>query len=242
MNYAGQSTGNLVQEINAHTEVDETDRIFNAGVSARLIGPFSVNAGWSQTQQNVTATPDASEIVIPGGQGGRYQRVVNTWGGGATFSQWGLTLTANYHHDEADVPIFRTDYLHRDRYDFRGLWNFKDFLKVGAVFRETHADDDIVTIGYDTTIREVQGNFEVTVLKDMLTVRGAGGEFLTDREILDPAAPGLFGRHDRAGGVRPQLGGRCPLPVEGPLPRRGLPVDEQQRVDSVHGRSDPCAR
>ncbi|HKD16352.1 MAG TPA: hypothetical protein VKG23_00695 [Thermoanaerobaculia bacterium] len=182
--YAGQSTGNLLREINAHTEVDEMDRTYNAGVTARQLGPFSVNAGWSQTQQNVTATPDASEIVIPGGQGGRYERRVNTYGGGATFSQWGLTLTANYHHDAADAPIFRTDYISRDRYDFRGLWNFNNVLKVGAVFRETQADDDIVTIGYSTTIREVQGNFEVTLLKDMLTIRGAGGEFLTDRDIL----------------------------------------------------------
>ena len=182
--YAGQSTGNLLQEINARTEVDEMDRVYNAGVSARALGPFSVNAGWSQTQQDVTATPDASEIVVPGGQGGRYQRRVNTWGGGATFSWCGVTLTGNYHHDAADVPIFRTDYISRDRYDFRGLWSYKNFLTIGAVYRETHASDDAVTIGYRTHIREVQGNFEVTLLEDMLTIRGAGGEFLTDRDIL----------------------------------------------------------
>jgi len=184
VDYAGQSAGNLVSEINAHTQVDEMDRIYNAGVTARMIGPFSINAGWSQTQENVTATPDASEIVIPGGQCGRYQRLVNTYGGGVTFALSGLTLTANYHHDEADAPIFRTDYISRDRYDFRGLWNYKDFLKIGAIYRETQADDDIVTIGYSTTIREVQGNFELALVKDMLTIRGAGGEFLTDRDIL----------------------------------------------------------
>ena len=182
--YAGQSAGNLLQEITAKTEIDEMDRVYNASVNARMLGPFSVNAGWTQTQETVTATPDAAEIVIPGGQGGRYERRINTYGGGATFSQWGVTLTADYHHDEADQPIFRTDYIHRDRYNFRGLWNFKDFLKIGAIFRETHADDDIVTIGYNTRIREFQGDFEVTLLKDMLTVRGAGGEFLTNREIL----------------------------------------------------------
>ena len=44
-------------------------RTYDASVSARAIGPFSVNAGWSQTQQNVTATPDASEIVDPGRPG-----------------------------------------------------------------------------------------------------------------------------------------------------------------------------
>ena len=55
-------------------------RVYDAGVSARVLGPFSVNAGWSQTQQTVTATPDAAEIVVPGGQGGRFERRVNTWG------------------------------------------------------------------------------------------------------------------------------------------------------------------
>ena len=68
-----------------------------------MLGPFSVNAGWSQTQQNVTATPDAAEIVVPGGQGGRFERRVNTWGGGASFALWGLTLTGDYHHDDADA-------------------------------------------------------------------------------------------------------------------------------------------
>ncbi len=182
--YAGQSTGDLLRQINALTVVGDMSRVYDAGVTARMLGPFSVNAGWSQTQQNVTAAPDASEIVVPGGQGGRFERRVNTYGGGATFSQWGLTLTADYHHDSADVPIFRTDYINRDRYNFRGVYTFKDFLKVGAFFRETHADDDIVQIGYSTKVREFQADVEVTLLKDVLTLRGSGGEFLTNRKIL----------------------------------------------------------
>jgi hypothetical protein len=182
--YAGQSTGDLLREINARTRIDDMSRVYDASVTARPIGPVAVNAGWTQTQQNVTATPDASEIVVPGGQGGRYERRVNTYGGGATFNQWGLTLTADYHHDSADAPIFRTDYIDRDRYGFRGVWNFKDFVKVGAFFRETHAADDVVEIGYSTKIREFEADVEVTLLKNMLTLRGSGGEFLTNRKIL----------------------------------------------------------
>ena len=182
--YAGQSAGDLLREINARTAIDDMTRTYDTSVSARAFGPFSVNAGWSQTQQSVTATPDAAEIVIPGGQGGRYDRRVDTWGGGATFAQSGIMLTADYHHDEADQPIFRTDFIHRDRYGFRGTWTFKDFLKVGGFFRETHADDDIVQIGYSTRIREFEGDVEVTLLKNMLTLHGSGGEFLTNRRIL----------------------------------------------------------
>jgi hypothetical protein len=164
--------------------VDDMSRVYDASITARQLGPVAVNAGWTQTQQNVTATPDASEIVVPGGQGGRYERRVNTYGGGATYSQWGLTLTADYHHDSADRPIFRTDYTDRDRYGARLVFNCDDWLKVGGFFRETDAKDDIVEIGYDTKIREFEADVEVTLLKNMLTLRGAGGTFLTNRKIL----------------------------------------------------------
>ena len=86
----------------------------------RMLGPFSVNAGWSQLQQDVLATPDASEIIVPGGQGGEFERTVNTYGGGATFAACGVTLTGDYRHDDANQPIFRTDFINRDRYKFRG--------------------------------------------------------------------------------------------------------------------------
>jgi len=212
--YAGQSTGDLLRQVTARTSVDDMTRVYDASVTARMLGPFAVNAGWTQTQQNVTATPDAAEIVIPGGQGGRFERRVNTYGGGASFSQWGLTLTADYHHDSADAPIFRTDYINRDRYNFRGVWNFKDFLKLGAFFRETHADDDIVEIGYSTKVREFEADVEITLLKNMLTLRGSGGEFLTNRKILIrvpqdfdivPTEQQEFG-HNWEGGVHFQWG------------------------------------
>ena len=39
-------------------------------------------------------------------------------------------------------------------------------------------------IGYQATVKQFEGDVEVTLLKNMLTLRGAGGEFLTDRQIL----------------------------------------------------------
>jgi hypothetical protein len=182
--FAGVPAGDLLQEIDARTAVERQDTVFDAGVTAQMLGPFSVNAGWSQLQQDVLATPDASEIIVPGGQGGEFERTVNTFGGGFTFAACGVTLTGDYRHDDANQPIFRTDFINRDRYKFRALWNFKDFLKVGAVFSETHADDDIVEIGYRAKVREFVADVEVSLLKNMLTLRASGGEFATNREIL----------------------------------------------------------
>jgi hypothetical protein len=182
--FAGVPAGDLLREIDARTFVERQDVVFDANVTATMLGPFSANVGWSQLQQDVLAAPDASEIVVPGGQGGEFDRTVNTFGGGATFAKWGLTLTADYRHDDANQPIFRTDFINRDRYKFRGLWSYKDFLKIGAVFQETHADDDIVEIGYKARVREFVADVEVSLLKNMLTLRGAGGEFATNRQIL----------------------------------------------------------
>ena len=181
--FGGVPAGDLLRQIDARTSVERQDVTYDASVNAKMLGPFSVNAGWSQLQQDVVASPDASEIVVPGGQGGTFERTVNTYGGGATFSQWGLTLTGDYRHDDANQPIFRTDYLERDRYKFRALYNW-NFLKIGAVFSETKAEDDIVEIGYNTNVREFMADVEVSLLKNMLWLRGAGGEFAVNREIL----------------------------------------------------------
>ena len=66
---AARARGDLLREINARTVVDDMSRVYDAGVTAPLLGPFSVNAGWSQTQQNVTATPDAVRDRRPGRTG-----------------------------------------------------------------------------------------------------------------------------------------------------------------------------
>ena len=182
--YAGQDPINLLKEVSALTYVKSENQVYDANVSARMLGPFAVNAGWSQTHQTVTSVPDASEIILPEGQGGRFERTVNSYGGGASFAMCGVTLTGDYYHDGADQPIFRTDYIDRDRYKFRGLWNYNNWLRLGAFFQETRASDNVVQIGYQATVKQFEGDVEVSLLKNMLTLRGAGGEFLTDRQIL----------------------------------------------------------
>jgi hypothetical protein len=180
--FAGGEAGDLLREIDAETAVERDDIVVDVGVTA-LLGSFSVNAGWSTLQQEVTATPDASEIIVPGGQEGEFERTVNTFGAGATFAKGGLTLTADFRHDDADDPIFRTDFLDRDRYKFRGLYGFKNF-KFSAVYSEVEAENEIAEIGYSSQVRELVGEIEVSLLDDKLTLRGAGGKFETDREIL----------------------------------------------------------
>jgi hypothetical protein len=183
--FAGVKVGDLLKTISATTAIDRTDTTYDAAVTARQLGPLAVNAGWSQTKQDVTVTPDASEIVVPGGEGGRYQRTLNTYGGGLTFNKAGLTLGGDYRRDEANQQILRTDFVNRDRYKVRASWIYADFVRVGGTWQESHANDgDTAEVGYHTRVREVAADLEVTLFKRMLTLRASAGEFKADRNIL----------------------------------------------------------
>jgi hypothetical protein len=189
--FAGGSTGDLLKLLQTNNSIDRTERLFDATVRASVWGPLAVNAGWSQAHQDVTVTPDAAEIVIAGGQGGRYERTVNTYGGGATFTMSGLTLGGDYRRDDANQPIFRTDFLTRDRWKARAAYAWGDLLRVGGTFQETHAVNDAVEIGYDTRVREIAGDLTVTAIPKILSLHGAAGYFQANRTILE-RAPQVF--------------------------------------------------
>lgn len=189
--FAGQGTGDILKVLQTNNSIDRAERLFDATVRARLWGPLAVNAGWSQTHQDVTVTQDAAEIVISGGQGGRYERTVNTYGGGATLTMSGLTLGADYRSDDANQPIFRTDFLSRDRWKARAAYAWGDLLRVGGTFQQTHAVNDAVEIGYDTRVREIAGDLTVTAVPKILSLHGAAGYFQADRRILE-RAPQVF--------------------------------------------------
>lgn len=185
--YAGQPMGDLLKVLNTNNSIDRTERLFDASVSANLWSPLKVNAGWSQAHQDVTATQDAAEIVIAGGQGGHYERTVNTYGGGATFTMAGLTLGGDYRRDDGDKPIFRTDFMNRDRWKVRAAYAFGEIARVGGTWQETHARNDSVDIGYDTKVREAAGDIEVTAVPKILRLHASAGYFQADRNILERA-------------------------------------------------------
>jgi hypothetical protein len=182
--FGGVSTGDLQQIAASAASLERQDRVFDASVTARTLGPFAVNAGWSQLHQDVTFGSELSSVLEPGSGPGEYTRTVNTFGGGLTFTKWGLLASADYRRDDGNRPILRTDFVNRDRYKFRIGYSFKDMVKIGGTWRESHGNDDASEIGWSTKLRELVGDLEVTLLKGMFTLHASGGEFKAERKIL----------------------------------------------------------
>ena len=165
--FAGQDPRDLLQAIEANTSLDRTETLYEATISARRFGPLALHAGWSQNDQDVKVTPDASEIVVPGNQGGSFSRKVRSLDAGATYSQHGLMLGADYRRERADEPIVRTDFLHRDRYRLRAGWNPGDRFGITLTAEQIDSSNDQAAIGYDGRMRQFGGEARGEPIKNL---------------------------------------------------------------------------
>ncbi len=182
--FAGQDPKDLLALLQADNAMDRTDDVLDATVNARGLGPFAVKVGFSQDKQDVTVTPDLSEIVLPGNQGGEFNRRINTFNAGANYSRSGVTLGLDYRRDRADDPIVRTDFLDRDRYRARVSWNdATDHVRVSANGTRTDASNDRTGIAYDARVWEYGGDFEILPIKP-LRARVSASKYQADSALL----------------------------------------------------------
>ncbi len=174
--FAGADPKDLLVLLQAQNAMDRTDNVYDVALSARGLGPFALRAGWSQTKQDVTVTPDLSEIVVPGNQGGEFLRRIDGYSAGASFTRGGFTLGADYQGDRANSPIVRTDFIDRDRYRLRLSWKSGDLLQVAFNGTQLDSSNDEPGISYDGRMREYGGDLEITPVKP-LHLRFSAGKY-----------------------------------------------------------------
>lgn len=165
VSFGGVNLGNLQQIIDSGNAIERDEDVADIGVQFRALGPVSLRMTYSETQQEVDATPDVSEIVIDepyGGQGGEFDRTIKTFDVGASMVLAGVTLSAQYRNDSADEPIFRTDYLDREKTRLRAAYATKSGLFRGSVLVEnTDAENLEGGVGYDGSMDVYAADFEL---------------------------------------------------------------------------------
>lgn len=182
--FAGFDRRDIEAVLNANSAVDRDETYWNAGISARAVGPFALRAEFRQTKQDITVSPDLSEIVVPGSQGGEFNREVRTVDVSGTYSFSGFLLGAAIRRDSADAPIFRTDYLDRSRLRVRaGYTTPKKHVRGGLTAERTTQSNDQGGIGYDARLRNYSGDVEVSPI-DALHFRASLSQFRADSNIL----------------------------------------------------------
>jgi hypothetical protein len=182
--FAGFDRRDIETILNAKSAVDRDETYWNAAISARSVGPFALRAEFRETKQDITVSPDLSEIVVPGSQSGDFNRNVRTVDVSGTYSLSGLLVGAAIRRDSADTPIFRTDYLDRSRLRLRaGYTTPKKHVRAGVTAERTTQSNDQADIGYDARLRQYSGEVEVSPI-DALHFRASLSQFRADSNVL----------------------------------------------------------
>jgi hypothetical protein len=182
--FGGVNRGTITDIINAESSLNRQDDVFDIGLQGRAFGPLSFRLAWVRTDQDIDYSPDLEEIVVPGGQSGRYDRSVDGLDASVNFAQSGVMFGVAYRTENADNPIFRTDFLDRDRLRLRaGYRTPNDFLRVGLTAENVNSTNNQQDIRFDGDFRQFAGNVEVAPLR-MLRVRASYSLFDAETSIL----------------------------------------------------------
>ena len=168
--------------LESKTRMERVEDIFDVRASLKLLGPFSLRVGYTSNSADITVTNDASEVVIPGGQGGTFNRKIQTVDAGLLFKREGFTVGVDYVTQSADNAVVRTDYLDRDRLRVRGGWEPVKWFRIGATAETVETSNDAPGYAYDGSWKNYAGDLEVAPWQ-WLRFRVGAGRFDGDTSI-----------------------------------------------------------
>ena len=180
--FSGFDPKDVTTVLESRTRMEREEDIFDLRASLKVLGPFSFRVGFSQNSADIAVENDASEIVVPGNQGGRYERRVRAYEGGILFKHAGLSLGADFTRQEADEAVVRTDFLDRDRIRVRGSWEPAAWFRIGATAEEIDSSNDRAGYGLDGEASTYAGDVELGPWK-WIRVRFGAGRFESDSTI-----------------------------------------------------------
>lgn len=168
--------------VESNTAMERDEKTVEATVSSRNLGPVRLWAGWSKADQELTVTPDAAEIVVPGGQGGHFEREVKQYSGGAAVTLSGLRVSLDFRKDDADRTVVRTDFLSQKRWRARADWTIGKMLRIGGTAERIDAANPSSGARFNLETRHAGLDLELTP-SEPLSLRVSWGRYKTDSAV-----------------------------------------------------------
>jgi hypothetical protein len=182
VNYAGLDPKDLAVLLTSNTAMERDDTTWNAKVALRNLGPVQLWAGFATVDETLTVTPDAAEIVVPGGEGGRFDRTVKRYSVGGNVTLPGLKLALDYKEDSADATIVRTDFGDVRRWRLRADWRAAKLLHIVGTAEKIDGENPAEGARYDLQTRHYGADLELTPI-EALVLRLGYDQYKSDTAI-----------------------------------------------------------
>lgn len=182
VNYSGADLKDVQQLIESRSALERNGKTFEATLSSRDLGAVRLFATLASTKEELTVDTAAAEVVIPGGQGGKFERTVDDYSAGMALDLAPVKVSFDYRHQEADELILRTDYRDQDRWRVRLEFTQGSLVRVLGTAERIELENPHEGFNYDAQVRRYGVDVNVTPA-EWLTVRLGGSKFDTDSTI-----------------------------------------------------------
>jgi hypothetical protein len=182
LTFGGFDPQDISTLVEANTGYERKDNVANVRFDFRNLGVFSLWAEAAVNNQDLDLSADVSEIVLPGGQEGAYERNITSFdvGGTATFGNFKILLDVV--GQDADDVIVRTDFNDRLRLRGRFDWSISRVFRVLLTAETINSDNDASDIGYEAETERYAVDLNITPT-DNFTLHLAYDSYSTDTKM-----------------------------------------------------------
>jgi hypothetical protein len=181
-NFAGADEEDIQRILEVHNALERDQDRFDITLTGRELGSFRAWLGYSLIDQDVTLEPDVAQIVVPGGQGGEFNRSIDAISAGVGYAAGSFSFSLDWQTEDADDAVVRTDFLERDRFRGRIVWDHREQVRITGTVEDIQAENPTPGIDYRGETLHWALDFDLTPT-DGLTLRLAYDSYDADSEL-----------------------------------------------------------
>ncbi len=182
LNFSGYDPRDVEVLIEAEDGYDRDDEIISGRLNLKDIGPFVLWVEAARRDTDLSVSQDVSQIVVPGGQEGSWERNVDVFGAGAALTLGGATVSLDIGTESSDEVIVRTDFTAMSRMRGRLDWKIVRWLRLVTTAELIQRDNSSAEVGYTAETDHIAVNLDFNPL-ETLTFRLAYDSYDTDTRI-----------------------------------------------------------
>lgn len=181
-NFSGAFPDDLSTVLEAETAWERQETLAEAKLTARPFAWLRLWAATGQLDQDVSIVPALAEVVVPGGQGGSFERQVDRLLGGASVQLGPVTLGVDWSEEEADRPVVRTDFTERTRLRGHLAAALSSWLNLTATAAKVESSNPDPSLAYAAEVTHYGAQIAVTPWQP-LTFRVAWDKYRSDSRL-----------------------------------------------------------
>lgn len=182
VNFSGAFPADITRVLDASTAWERDEDVLEAKLLGRPVSWLKLWASAGKVSQDITIVPALAEIVVPGAQGGTFNRDIDRFAGGAGIELGAVTFSADWSRDESDQIVIRTDFTERTRVRGRVTFKLSDTVRLVGSAQRIESANPAAGIGFDSEIKHWAAAVEVKPL-EAVTFRAGYDSFRTDSRL-----------------------------------------------------------